>query len=110
VGSAAAAAKNIVAAGLAERCVLQIAYAIGERQPLSILADTSGTNKIPEHRLVDLITAFFDFTPQGIIKKLNLRRPIYRQTAAYGHFGRTDLNVPWEDTDMAETLRKEAGV
>ncbi|HEY3297722.1 MAG TPA: methionine adenosyltransferase [Armatimonadota bacterium] len=103
-------AKNVVAAGLAERCELQIAYAIGERQPLSILADTSGTSRVSERKIVELITKYFDLTPQGIIKKLVLRRPIYRQTAAYGHFGRTDLNVSWEATDMAETLRKDAGV
>jgi S-adenosylmethionine synthetase len=100
-------AKNIVAAGLAERCEIQIAYAIGERRPLSILADTSGTNKVPESRIVELIVKHFDLTPLGIISKLDLRRPIYRQTAAYGHFGRTDLNVKWEETDMAETLRSE---
>lgn len=103
-------AKNVVAAGLAERCELQIAYAIGERQPLSVLADTSGTSIIPERKIVELITKHFDLTPQGIINQLALRRPIYEQTAAYGHFGRTDLNVRWEDTDMAETLRKDAGV
>lgn len=103
-------AKNIIAAGLAERCELQIAYAIGERQPLSILAETFGTSKIPEHKIVELVTKYFDLTPQGIINELELRKPIYRQTASYGHFGRTDLNVSWEETDMAETLRKEAGV
>jgi len=103
-------AKNVIAAGLAERCELQIAYAIGERQPLSILAETFGTSKIPESRIVELITKYFDLTPQGIINQLQLRKPIYRQTAAYGHFGRTDLNVAWEETDMAETLRKEAGL
>ena len=103
-------AKNIIAAGLAERCELQIAYAIGERQPLSILAETFGTSKIPEHKIVELVTKFFDLTPQGIINQLELRKPIYRQTASYGHFGRTDLNVSWEEIDMADTLRKEAGV
>ena len=103
-------AKNIVAAELAERCEIQVAYAIGERQPLSIRADTFGTGRIPNRRIVELVTKYFDLTPQGIISKLELRRPIYRQTAVYGHFGRTDLNVAWEDVDMAETLRKEAGV
>ncbi|HUV05672.1 MAG TPA: methionine adenosyltransferase [Armatimonadota bacterium] len=103
-------AKNIVAAGLAERCELQVAYAIGEKLPLSMLADTFGTGKIPDKRIVQLTTKYFDLSPQGIINKLELRRPIYRQTAVYGHFGRVDLNVAWEDTDMAETLRKEAGV
>jgi S-adenosylmethionine synthetase len=103
-------AKNIVAAGIAERCELQVAYAIGERQPLSILAETFGTGKVPNDRIVELVTKYFDLTPQGIMNKLELRRPIYRQTAVYGHFGRTDLNVAWEDVDMAETLQKEAGV
>ena len=103
-------AKNIVAAELAERCEIQVAYAIGERQPMSIRADTFGTGRIPNRRIVELVTKYFDLTPQGIISKLELRRPIYRQTAVYGHFGRTDLNVAWEDVDMAETLRKEAGV
>ena len=102
--------KNIVAAGLAERCELQVSYAIGEAQPLSIFAETFGTGKIPNERIIALITKYFDLTPQGIINKLELRRPIYRQTAVYGHFGRTDLNVAWEDVDMADTLRKEAGV
>ncbi len=103
-------AKNIVAAGLADRCELQIAYAIGEKQPLSVNAMTSGTGKIPEEKIVELITKYFDLTPGEIIRKLDLRKPIYRQTASYGHFGRTDLNVSWEETDMADTLRKEAGL
>jgi S-adenosylmethionine synthetase len=103
-------AKNIVAAGLADRCELQIAYAIGEKEPLSVLAHTFGTGKVPDERIVELVTRYFDLTPQGIINKLELLRPIYRQTAVYGHFGRTDLNVPWEDTDMAETLRAAAGI
>ena len=103
-------AKNIVAAGLAERCELQIAYAIGEKEPMSVRVETFGTSKIPEEKIAAMIPRYFDFTPLGIIKHLDLRRPIYRQIAAYGHFGRTDLNVPWEYTDMAETLRKEAGV
>ncbi|MHB1001295.1 MAG: methionine adenosyltransferase [Armatimonadota bacterium] len=103
-------AKNIVAAGLAERCELEVAYAIGESQPMSILVDTFGTGKLSENRIVELVTEYFDLSPKGIIDKLKLRQPIYRQTAAYGHFGRTDLNVAWEDTDMADVLRKEAGV
>ncbi|MDH7481211.1 MAG: methionine adenosyltransferase [Armatimonadota bacterium] len=103
-------AKNIVAAGLADRCELQVAYAIGEKEPLSVLVETFGTGKIPDSEICKLVTKNFDLTPGGIIKKLNLRRPIYRQTAVYGHFGRTDLGVPWEETDMAETLRKEAGL
>jgi len=103
-------AKNIVEAGLAERCELQVAYAIGQREPMSILVDTFGTGKVPECKIAELIAKYFDLTPQGIINELELRRPIYRQTAVYGHFGRTDLNVAWEEVDMAETLRKEAGV
>ncbi|MDO8588829.1 MAG: methionine adenosyltransferase [Armatimonadota bacterium] len=102
-------AKNIVAAGIAERCELQIAYAIGERNPMGVAVDTFGTGKIPEEKIVDLVLKYFDLTPHGIIAKLQLQQPIYRQTAAYGHFGRTDLDVPWEDTDMASTLKKEAG-
>lgn len=103
-------AKNVVAAGLAERVELQIAYAIGEKEPMSVLVDSFGTAKIPEERIAALVSKCFDLTPVGIIDKLGLRRPIYRQTAAYGHFGRTDLNVPWENTDMADILRKAAGV
>ena len=103
-------AKNVVAAGLAARCELQIAYAIGEKEPMSVLVETFGTEKVPCGEIARLVTKYFDLTPGDIISKLDLRRPIYRQTAAYGHFGRVDLNVPWEDTDMAETLRKGAGV
>ena len=102
-------AKNVVAAGLATRCEIQIAYAIGEQEPLSVLVETFGTEKLACGEIARIITKYFDLTPGGIINKLDLRRPIYRQTATYGHFGREDLNVPWEDTDMAETLRKEAG-
>jgi len=101
-------AKNVVAAGLAERCELQIAYAIGEKEPLSIQAQTFDTGKVPDHRIVELIAKYFDLSPGGICKSLDLACPIYRATAAYGHFGRTDLEVRWEDTDMAETLRIEA--
>jgi len=101
-------AKNIVAAGLAERCELEVAYAIGQREPMSVMVESFGTSTVPEEVLVRLILKYFDLTPAGIIKKLDLRRPIYKQTAAYGHFGRTDLSVPWEDTDMAETLQQEA--
>ena len=103
-------AKNVVAAGLAKRCEIEVAYAIGEAQPMGIMVDTWRTNAIPEEKIGELILKYFDLTPRGIIDKLNLRRPIFKQTAAYGHFGRTDLNVPWEDTDMADLLRKEAGV
>ena len=103
-------AKNIVAAGLAERCELQIAYAIGEKQPMSVMVQTFGTGKVPDGKIIALVTKLFDLTPKGIIQKLDLQKPIYRQTAVYGHFGRTDLGVRWEDTDSVEALRKEAGV
>lgn len=103
-------AKNVVAAGLAKRCELQVAYAIGRSEPMGIHVDTWRSNVIPEEKIEELIVKYFDLTPNGIIKKLDLRRPIYKQTAAYGHFGRTDLDVPWEETDMADALRKEAGV
>jgi S-adenosylmethionine synthetase len=101
-------AKNIVAAGLAEKCEVQLAYAIGVARPVSIAVDTFGTAQISEEKLVELIHANFDLRPAGIIKELDLRRPIYRQTAAYGHFGRNDLDVPWERTDKAETLKAQA--
>jgi len=103
-------AKNVVAAGLAKRCELQVAYAIGKAEPMGIMVDTWRTSAIPEEKIGELILKYFDLTPRGIIDKLQLRRPIFKQTAAYGHFGRTDLNVPWEDTDMADLLRKEAGI
>ncbi|MDQ8734036.1 methionine adenosyltransferase [Paenibacillus sp. LHD-38] len=103
-------AKNIVAAGLADKCEIQLAYAIGVAQPVSINVDTYGTGKIGEDKLVDLITSNFDLRPAGIIKMLDLRRPIYRQTAAYGHFGRTDIDLPWERVDKAEKLKADAGV
>ena len=102
-------AKNIVAAKLATRCEVQVAYAIGVKDPMNVSVDTFGTSEIPESKIVELILKYFDLTPRGIIEKLQLRQPIYRQTAAYGHFGRTDLDVAWEVPDMAETLRKEAG-
>jgi S-adenosylmethionine synthetase len=101
-------AKNIVAAGLAEKCEVQVAYAIGVAQPVSISVDTFGTGKVDEDILVQLVRKHFDLRPAGIIKQLDLRRPMYRGTAAYGHFGRNDLNVPWEQTDKAEILKKEA--
>ena len=103
-------AKNIVAAGLADRCEVQLAYAIGVAHPVSILVDTFGTGKIGEDALVALVQKHFDLRPAGIIKQLDLRRPIYRQTAAYGHFGRTDLDLTWERTDKAEILKKDAGL
>ncbi|KIL40641.1 S-adenosylmethionine synthetase [Gordoniibacillus kamchatkensis] len=101
-------AKNIVAAGLAEKCEVQLAYAIGVARPVSIAVDTFGTGKVSEEKLVELIRKHFDLRPAGIIKELDLRRPIYKQTAAYGHFGRTDVDLPWERTDKAELLKKEA--
>lgn len=101
-------AKNIVAADLADKCEVQLAYAIGVAQPVSISVDTFGTGRVSEDALVELIRRHFDLRPAGIIKTLDLRRPIYRQTAAYGHFGRVDLDVPWERTDKADILKKEA--
>lgn len=101
-------AKNIVASGLAERCEVQLAYAIGVAQPVSIAIDTFDTGKVPEEVLVQVVRNNFDLRPAGIIKMLDLRRPIYKQTAAYGHFGRTDIHLPWEKTDKAETLEAEA--
>lgn len=99
-------AKNIVAAGLAEKCEIQLSYAIGVAQPTSIMVDTFGTGKLSSEKLVDMIRENFDLRPAGIIKMLDLRRPIYRETAAYGHFGRTDLDLPWEATDKVEVLKK----
>ncbi|WP_408007307.1 methionine adenosyltransferase [Pseudalkalibacillus sp. A8] len=101
-------AKNIVAAGLAEKCEVQLAYAIGVAQPVSISIDTFGTGTVSEEKLVDLVRDNFDLRPAGIIKMLDLRRPIYKQTAAYGHFGRTDIELPWEQTDKAEILKNNA--
>ncbi|MEK5232946.1 methionine adenosyltransferase [Lysinibacillus sp. FSL K6-0232] len=101
-------AKNIVAAGLAERAEVQLAYAIGVAQPVSIAVDTFGTGKVKESYIVEWVRELFDLRPAGIIKMLDLRRPIYKQTAAYGHFGRTDLDVPWEQTDKADALREKA--
>ena len=99
-------AKNIVAAGLAEKCEIQLSYAIGVAQPTSVMVDTFGTGKLSDEKLVEIIRENFDLRPAGIIKMLDLRRPIYRQTAAYGHFGRADLNLPWEAVDKVETLKK----
>lgn len=101
-------AKNIVAAGLAERCEVQVAYAIGVAKPLSVNVETFGTGKLSADQLVRLINAHFDLRPGAIIRDLNLRRPIYRATAAYGHFGRTDIDLPWESTNRAELLRQAA--
>ena len=99
-------AKNIVAAGLAKRCEIQLSYAIGVAQPTSVMVDTFGTGKLDDRKLVEIIREKFDLRPAGIIKMLDLRRPIYKQTAAYGHFGRNELNLPWEQTDKAEELRR----
>lgn len=103
-------AKNIVAAGLADRCEVQLAYAIGVADPVSVLVDTRGTGKIEEDRLSDLVREHFKLTPGGIIESLDLRRPIYRKTAAYGHFGRTEPEFTWERTDKADALRNAAGI
>jgi S-adenosylmethionine synthetase len=103
-------AKNIVAAGLAEKCELELAYAIGVAHPVSILVETFGTGKIADDKLTELVKKHFDLRPAAIIDNLQLRRPIYRQVAAYGHFGRTDIDIPWEKTDKAEILKQDAGL
>jgi S-adenosylmethionine synthetase len=103
-------AKNIVAAGLADYLELQVAYAIGKAYPLSLSIETCSTGKVPDEIMLNLVNKHFDFRPEAIIRTLDLRRPIYRQTATYGHFGREDLDLPWERTDKAEILRKEAGL
>ena len=103
-------AKNLVAAGLAERLEIQLAYAIGVARPLSIMVETFGTEKVPHKRIVELIEKYFDLRPAAIIRDLNLRRPIYQPTASYGHFGRHDIDAPWEVMDKAEILRTEAGL
>jgi S-adenosylmethionine synthetase len=103
-------AKNVVAAGLADKCEVQLAYAIGVAQPVSISVETFGTGKVPNAMIEELIAKHFDLSTGGIIRDMNLRRPIYRQVAAYGHMGRTDLDLPWEKTDKAEVLRREAGL
>ena len=99
-------AKNIVAAGIAKKCEIQLSYAIGVAHPTSIMVDTFGTGKLSNEKLVEIIRENFDLRPAGIIKMLNLRRPIYKQTAAYGHFGRNDLDLPWEKLDKVEALKK----
>ena len=101
-------AKNLVAAGLAKRCEIELAYAIGVARPVSLLVDTQGTGTLPDEKLAQLVSRCFDLRPAGIISMLDLRRPIYRQTAAFGHFGRTDIDLPWEHTDRVEQLRAEA--
>lgn len=103
-------AKNIVAAGLADRCEIQLAYAIGVARPVSIMVDTFGTGKIPDDKIVELVKSHFDLRPAAIIRDLNLRRPIFKKTAAYGHFGREDADFTWEKTDMADKLRQSAGI
>jgi S-adenosylmethionine synthetase len=104
------AAKNVVAAGLADRCEIQVAYAIGVAHPLSVNVETFGTGKISDERISELVLQHFDLRPGAIIRDLDLRRPIYTQTAAYGHFGRDDLDLPWENTDKADLLRQSAGL
>ena len=103
-------AKNVVAAGLADKCEIQLAYAIGVAQPVSVLVETFGTAKIDEEKIAELVKRNFSLSPSGIIRELDLLRPIYKQTAAYGHFGRTDVDLPWEHTDKAAALRKQAGL
>jgi S-adenosylmethionine synthetase len=103
-------AKNLVAAGLARKVEVQLAYAIGVADPVSVMADTFGTGTIPDEQMTDIIRAVFPLTPRGIIDCLNLRRPIYQATAAYGHFGRNEPGFTWERADKADLLRKEAGV
>ncbi len=103
-------AKNVVAAGLADRCEIQVAYAIGVAKPVSISVETFGTGRVPDEKIAELVRAHFDLRPGAIIRDLDLRRPIYRQVAAYGHFGRDDLDLPWERTDKAEILREAAGL
>jgi S-adenosylmethionine synthetase len=104
------AAKNIVAAGLAERCEIQVAYAIGVAHPLSVNVETFGTGRVPDERIAAFVTEFFDLRPGAIIRDLRLRRPLYRQVAAYGHFGRDDLDLPWENTNKADLLRDAAKI
>jgi len=103
-------AKNVVAAGLADRCEVQVAYAIGVSHPVSVLVETFGTGAFSDERIAELVRAYFDLRPAAIIHRLDLRRPIYKQTAAYGHFGRPDLDLPWERTDVAAALRDAAGL
>jgi len=103
-------AKNVVAAGLADRCQIQVAYAIGVAKPVGLYVDTFGTNKISEEKILELINKHFDFSPKEIIKTLDLKKPVFRKTAAYGHFGRADKDFAWERTDKAKILKKEAGL
>ncbi len=103
-------AKNIVAARLADKCEVQLSYAIGVAEPTSVLVDTFGTGKLPEEKITQLVRQVFDLKPRAIIKALNLRRPIFKKTSSYGHFGRTDKDFTWEKTDKAAALRKAAGL
>ncbi len=103
-------AKNLVAAGVADRVEIQIAYVIGVAHPLSVSVECFGTGKVDDARIDELVARHFDLRPAAIIQHLDLRRPIYRQTAAYGHFGREDLDLPWEKTDKADAIRKDAGL
>ncbi len=103
-------AKNIVAAGLADRALVQLAYAIGVADPVSVMVDTEGTSRVPEEKITELVRKHFKLTPRGIIEELDLRRPIYKKTAAFGHFGRTEPEFTWERTDRADALRADAGV
>jgi S-adenosylmethionine synthetase len=103
-------AKNLVAAGVAERLEVQVSYAIGVARPTSVAVETFGTGNIPDEKIVELINDNFDLRPGAIIRDLDLRRPIFKQTAAYGHFGRNDLDLPWEQLDMVETLQEQAGL
>ena len=103
-------AKNIVAAGLADRCEVQVAYAIGVAEPVSLMVNTFGTNKIDEKRIEELVRENFDMRPAGIVAELDLKRPIYKKTAAYGHFGRNEPEFKWEDTDKAQKLKEQSGI
>jgi S-adenosylmethionine synthetase len=103
-------AKNLVAAGVADRVEVQVSYVIGRAHPLSLSVETYGTNKIPDDRIIDIINKNFDLRPEAIIRQFDLRRPIYLPVAAYGHFGRDELNLPWEKTDKADAIRKDAGI
>ena len=103
-------AKNIVASGLASECEVQVAYAIGVAKPVSVMVDTYGTGKIEDAKIVEIVNKVFDLRPAAIIRDLDLRRPIYSATASYGHFGRTDIELPWEKTDKAEEIKKLAGI
>ncbi|MBO4682160.1 MAG: methionine adenosyltransferase [Clostridiales bacterium] len=103
-------AKNIVASGIASECEVQVAYAIGVAEPVSVMVDTFGTGKIPDEKITEIVRSVFDLRPAAIIRDLDLRRPIYAQTASYGHFGRTDIDLPWEKTDKAALIREKAGI